>query len=534
MAGQEGRGRRGQRRHGRAVRPIAWSTLFGATAAAAAAAFASPAYADPALPNTVPDSGARPVPAGTITLPGSAPTTGSTVPAPSLVGGPLAQRIYTSETELGLLSDQLLALQQQRDQALADVSVAENNLRMMRDALTRAQESADAAAGEALKEAAALPPGEFGSDLHELDALSQLMQGQSAPRAEAAAVEVTRAQVAEQNANSYYLAMQAKAQTVLGQYGQLDRTRQTKEAALIKLRQDNADALAEIDRAQEAIDQQLGANYISGEAISGKAADPRALGAVRYALDQLGDRYLWAAEGPDRFDCSGLMWAAYRSPAAGGYTLPRVSRDQYWGTKNKTVSRSAMLPGDLLFFASGSTWTSIHHVGMYLGGGMMVHSPTTNDVVKVSSVWWSRLYATTRVYDAVGSPTSTAPPTPKPTTPKPTTPKPTPPKPTPPKPTTSAKPTTSPSPTGSPTPSPSGSPTPSPSGSPTPSPSGSPSPEPSDSAAPAPTDSASPDTEEPSKEPSSPAATDSASPSARETAPPVEESASAGPTPSGS
>ena len=209
------------------------------------AAFASPAHADPRAAQHRPRLRRAPGPGRHVHAarqPRRRPA--APIPTRSLVGGPLAQRIYASETELGLLSDQLLALQQQRDQALADVSVAESNLRMMRDALTRAQAAADTAAGEALKAAAGLPPGEFGSDLHDLGALSQLMQGQSAPRAEAAAVEVTRAQVAEQNANSYYLAMQAKAQAVLDQYGQLDRSRQTKEAALIKLRQDNADALA--------------------------------------------------------------------------------------------------------------------------------------------------------------------------------------------------------------------------------------------------------------------------------------------------
>ena len=67
------------------------------------------------------------------------------------------------------------------------------------------------------------------------------------------------------------------------------------------------------------------------------------------------------------------------------------------------MPRSALLPGDLIFFASGSSWQSVHHVGMYLGGGKMVHAPTTGDVVKVSTVWWSRFYAATRVYGAVPS-----------------------------------------------------------------------------------------------------------------------------------
>ncbi len=104
-----------------------------------------------------------------------------------------------------------------------------------------------------------------------------------------------------------------------------------------------------------------------GMVLAGGEAHPRALAAVRYALAQLGDPYVWAAEGPNAFDCSGLMWAAYRSAGADYFGLPRVSRDQYYATRHRTVAPSALLPGDLLFFASSSCWTTIHHVGMYIG-----------------------------------------------------------------------------------------------------------------------------------------------------------------------
>ena len=151
-------------------------------------------------------------------------------------------------------------------------------------------------------------------------------------------------------------------------------------------------------------------------------ADPRALKAVQYALAQLGDQYVWAAEGPDQFDCSGLMWAAYRSA---GYQLARVARDQYYTTRSRSVDRYSLLPGDLVFFASGSSWTTIHHVGMYIGGGKMVHAPNSNEVVKVSTVWWSRFYAATRIFGAVPGPNTTPTATTPPTTPPPTTPPPT-------------------------------------------------------------------------------------------------------------
>jgi cell wall-associated NlpC family hydrolase len=96
--------------------------------------------------------------------------------------------------------------------------------------------------------------------------------------------------------------------------------------------------------------------------------------AVAAALSQLGKPYVWGAGGPDSYDCSGLtMW----SWAHAGVNLPHQSAEQQgMGTP---VDRSQLQPGDLVFFGSPA-----YHVGMYVGNGMMVHAPTTGDVVKVS------------------------------------------------------------------------------------------------------------------------------------------------------
>ena len=88
-------------------------------------------------------------------------------------------------------------------------------------------------------------------------------------------------------------------------------------------------------------------------------------------LAQRGDPYVWSEEGPDQYDCSGLMYAAYRSV---GFNLTRVSRDQYYQTRDRAVSRYSLLPGDLLFFSSSSSWTGIHHVAMYLGDNKIVEA----------------------------------------------------------------------------------------------------------------------------------------------------------------
>jgi cell wall-associated NlpC family hydrolase len=95
---------------------------------------------------------------------------------------------------------------------------------------------------------------------------------------------------------------------------------------------------------------------------------------VEIAMRYLGTPYRWGAEGPDAFDCSGFTRFVYRQV---GIELPRVSRSQI--SAGDRVSRAELLPGDLVFFG-----TPIHHVGIYIGGGDMVHSPRTGDVVKIS------------------------------------------------------------------------------------------------------------------------------------------------------
>ncbi|MBM0277551.1 C40 family peptidase [Micromonospora tarensis] len=460
-----GRGRRQRRRSpviSPVLRPKLWAALLGAIAAAV---LATPAYAEPGVPTTVPDTGARPAVTGTLQLPGGAPVAG--VPAPPVVNvgnGPLAAAISAGEMQVGALGESLLVSRQKRVDAQAQLAAAGKALATAQDTLLRAQQTADAAAAEAVKAAAALPPGELAQDIRGLSRLQQITRGEKVEGGTTGVTgELTRARAGEQEAYQKHAAAEAALAAAEAEFKAGETALRTAEASLLKLRRDNAAALIEIERQQEAAEQQIGAGYVVNQSVSGMAAHPRALAAVRYALAQLGDPYKWSEEGPDRFDCSGLMWAAYRSPGADYFDLPRVSRDQYAATRSRTVPQSALLPGDLLFFASGSSWTTIHHVGMYIGNGKMVQAPTTGDVVKISVVRWSRLYAATRVIGAVRAPVVTVP-TPPPSTP--------PAKPTP---TPTSKPSATPTPTKSatPTPTPTGSTTPKPTGSATPTPTGS-------------------------------------------------------------
>jgi len=166
------------------------------------------------------------------------------------------------------------------------------------------------------------------------------------------------------------------------------------------------------------------AGYITGvgSVQSWLQAGPVARAAVRWALAQLGDPYRWGATGPNAFDCSGLTSSAYRAAGAG---IPRVSRDQWNAGPHVDVPN--LLPGDLVFYASDTRNPgTIHHVGMYIGNGLMVHAPHTGDVVRVASIWRVGYIGATRVIPGVPRPGApppppTAPPSTTPTPPAPPT-----------------------------------------------------------------------------------------------------------------
>lgn len=97
--------------------------------------------------------------------------------------------------------------------------------------------------------------------------------------------------------------------------------------------------------------------------------------AVAYARAQIGKPYSWGAEGPNAFDCSGLIYAAYLSA---GKRIPRTTATQIIG--GQKVSRGNLLPGDLIFPYPG-------HVFMYVGDGMCVEAPRTGQNVKYTNIY---------------------------------------------------------------------------------------------------------------------------------------------------
>jgi cell wall-associated NlpC family hydrolase len=108
-------------------------------------------------------------------------------------------------------------------------------------------------------------------------------------------------------------------------------------------------------------------------AASYKGDNTRGSIALKYALKQVGDIYVWAAAGPTRWDCSGLTMRAFQQA---GVSLPHSSRIQV--KYGKSISFGAVKPGDLLFFGN-----PISHVSIYMGGGKMVQAPRPGKRVEV-------------------------------------------------------------------------------------------------------------------------------------------------------
>jgi cell wall-associated NlpC family hydrolase len=392
----------------RVARPAAWSVV---ACSALCLLVAAPAQADPVGPGGVPDPGAPPVASGPLD-PGTGRTPATSTAAP--VAGPLGSQILTQSAEVEALGERLTRLNQE---LTAAQQATRSTYQAWVDASSQAAQArqrADNAAAQAYKNATRLGPySGYANDLHQLGELAPGFEdstGTGTGGNQTAAQDATKATQLEQSAYAGYQATLANEQRLADQQAKLSADHAQKSSALADLRSRNSGEVARAEAAQQAIDSGLASQFGPGTQVNGRSPSPIALAAVRAALSRLGKPYVWGAEGPDAFDCSGLVYWSYHQA---GYTgpLPRVAADQYHATKPVPVSQ--LLPGDLLFFSTTSRtdWTAISHVGIYLGGGKMVEAPTTGDVVKIATVWWSAFFGATRVVDAVPAPSPSPTPT---------------------------------------------------------------------------------------------------------------------------
>lgn len=143
------------------------------------------------------------------------------------------------------------------------------------------------------------------------------------------------------------------------------------EKLLSKLSKAERERLAKLAEDEENADQKSSLEAAkSANSVSGRAGV-----ALKYALKQIGDRYVFGAAGTVTWDCSGLTMRAFQ---AAGVSLPHSSAAQ--SRMGKKVALNALKPGDLLFYGR-----PVSHVGIYMGGGKMVHAPRSGSRVKVAS-----------------------------------------------------------------------------------------------------------------------------------------------------
>ena len=121
---------------------------------------------------------------------------------------------------------------------------------------------------------------------------------------------------------------------------------------------------------------------------SSRTSEAQRLKAVEFAKRQVLAKkpYVWGDEGPNAFDCSGLVYAAYKYAGLGWPIWDRLNSGLYY-TYTKQIPLAEMQPGDLLFYSYKGTISTIHHMSIYAGDGMMWEARSTKSGLRFSNIY---------------------------------------------------------------------------------------------------------------------------------------------------
>ncbi|MEU4197440.1 NlpC/P60 family protein [Kribbella sp. NPDC026611] len=186
--------------------------------------------------------------------------------------------------------------------------------------------------------------------------------------------KLTDLQASEQSELAALQAVKAKQQTFITQINtNLDKAQSVvdklSDAERKKLAEENKKDVEDAIKQRPSRDSKRESQDLPNVPASGRAQV-----AVNTALAQLGDSYVWGADGPNTFDCSGLMMYAW---GKAGVSLSHSSKVQ--ATEGRRVSKSDLQPGDLVFY-----YSPITHVAMYLGNGRIIHAPRPGKSVEIA------------------------------------------------------------------------------------------------------------------------------------------------------
>ncbi|MFI9153039.1 C40 family peptidase [Streptomyces sp. NPDC053367] len=312
--------------------------------------------------------------------PDPSPSASATRPAPATNKEleAVRQRLEELYHDAAVATDAYNAAEEKADQQSAQLVALAKKITAGRERLAELKDRMGAAAAAQYRTGGLPPeaqlalsddPSEF------LDGTGRIRQGERATGH--VLTEITRTQ---QDLEQY-------AKDASAQWRKLEANRKARAAARQRINQriteaeelekqlekEEKERLARLERqaAQKAQTAWLGTGVLDG---STAGASEQGKKAVEFAAAQQGKPYVWGAEGPDSFDCSGLTSQAW---ASAGRTIPRTSQQQW--AQLPHVDVADMRPGDLVVYFEDAS-----HVGMYIGDGMIVHAPRPGRTVTVA------------------------------------------------------------------------------------------------------------------------------------------------------
>lgn len=198
--------------------------------------------------------------------------------------------------------------------------------------------------------------------------------------------------IAKQEADSVRDAQQKEVDKLQAVQDKLQKELASARKVRLTLEQKRQLAILEETRSNEATKAPNQAKVWKGGGPNGASSSrttvEQRLKAVEFAKRQVLAKkpYVWGSEGPNTFDCSGLVYAAYKYTGLGWPNWDRLNSGLYY-TYTKQVPIAEMQPGDLIFYSYKGTQSTIHHMSIYAGNGMMWEARSTATGLKYSNIY---------------------------------------------------------------------------------------------------------------------------------------------------
>jgi len=198
--------------------------------------------------------------------------------------------------------------------------------------------------------------------------------------------------IAKQEADSVRDAQQKEVDKLQAVQDKLQKELASAKKVRLTLEQKRQLAILEETRSNEATKAPNQAKVWKGGGPNGASSSrttvEQRLKAVEFAKRQVLAKkpYVWGSEGPNSFDCSGLVYAAYKYAGLGWPNWDRLNSGLYY-TYTKQVPIAEMQPGDLIFYSYKGTQSTIHHMSIYAGNGMMWEARSTATGLKYSNIY---------------------------------------------------------------------------------------------------------------------------------------------------